>query len=330
MSPFSSLSSRVRRRPGLWLAALWLGLSLLASCGGGTSAYDAFVPLRLFAFGDEASVLTTAAPAGRNYGINGLNNNGTADDATDDYFDCTAQPNWVQSLGYYYSFVFAECNPKAVESKARNWSAPGARVAEVAAQVDAQVAAGGFRDKDVATVLVGVNDVLELYRQYDGSNEAALLAEVRERGNRAAAIVNRLIALGAKVILANIPDMGLTPLAKTEQAAHTDTDRAALLTRLSGAFNERLGVSILIDGRYVALVQMDQRVQAVVRSPGSFTMTNASDAACTTPPPDCTSTTLVTGAGASTYLWAGEVLLSYAGQAQLASLAIARAQRNPF
>ena len=331
MSPFSSVSSCVRRRSGLRLVALSLGLTLLASCGGGTSAFDAFVPLRLFSFGDEASVLTTAAPAGRNYGINGFNTNGTADITTDDYFDCTVLPNWVQSLGYYYGFVFAECNPSAVaEPKARNWSAPAARVAEVAAQVEAQVAAGGFRDKDVATVLVGVNDVVELYRQYNGSNEAALLAEVRERGNRTAAIVNRLIALGAKVIVVNIPDMGLTPLAKTEQAAHTDIDRAALLTRLSGAFNERLGVSILIDGRYVALVQMDQRVQAVVRSPGSFAISNASDAACTTPPPDCTTATLVTGAGASSYLWAGDVLLSYAGQAQLASLAIARAQRNPF
>ncbi len=331
MSPFLSAPMHSRRGVRARLGAALLGLVLLGSCGGGTSQYDPFVPLRLFAFGDEASVLTVTAPAGRNYGVNGMNTNNTADDTGDDYFDCTLQPNWVQSLAYSYGFVFAECNPGAVaEPPAHNWAEPGARVVEVAAQVDAQIAAGGFRDKDLATVLVGVNDIVELYRRYDGSNEPALLDEARERGNQTAAIVNRLIALGAKVVVANIPDMGLTPLAKTEQTANTDIDRAALLSRLSAAFNERLGVSILIDGRYVALVQMDQRVQAVARAPTNFGLSNATDAACTTAPPDCTNATLVTDATAATHMWAGEVLLSYSGQAQLATLAIARAQRNPF
>jgi outer membrane lipase/esterase len=330
LSPIALARPRRRSRPGLRLGAALIGLALLASCGGGTAQYNSFVPLRLFAFGDEASAMTTTAPVGRNYGINGLNGNGTVDTG-DDTFDCTLQPNWVQALAFHYGFFFAECNASVVaEPQAFNLAAAGARVADVEAQVDAQVAVGGFRDKDVATVLVGVNDVVDLYRQYDGSNEAALTDEVRARGNRTAAIVNRLIALGAKVIVSNIPDMGLTPLAKAEQLANTDIDRAALLSRLSAAFNERVGVSILLDGRYVALVQMDQRVQAISRLPSSFSIIDAADAACTTPPPDCTSATLLDGASATNYLWAGDTLLSYGGQVQLATLAITRADRNPF
>jgi len=306
-------------------------LLAMVGCGGGTSQYDPFVPERLFAFGDEASALTTDAPAGRNYGINGLNNNATPEDTTDDYFDCTLQPNWTQSVAATYGFVFAECNPNNEPVvKARNWAAAGARVADVAAQVDAQVAAGGFRDKDIATLMIGVNDVLELYGLFDGGNEAALLTEARERGVRAAQVVNRLIALGAKVVLSNIPDLGYTPFAAKEQAANPGSDRAGLLSRLSSAFNERLGVSIVIDGRYVALVQTDQRMLAINASPGSFVIANTVDAACATPPPSCTTATLVPDANASTYLWAGDVLLSSRGQAEVASLAITRALRNPF
>jgi len=302
----------------------------MAGCGGGTSQYDPFVPERLFAFGDEASALTTDAPAGRNYGINGINSNGTEDTA-DDFFDCTLQPNWTQSVAANYGFVFAECNPNNEPVvKARNWAAAGARVADAAAQVDAQVAAGGFRDKDIATMMIGVNDVLELYGLYDGGNEAALVAEARARGGRAAQVVNRLIALGAKVVLSNIPDLGYTPFAAKEQAANPGSDRAGLLSRLSSAFNESLGVGIVIDGRFVALVQTDQRMLAINASPGSFVIANTVDAACATPPPSCTTTTLIPDANASTYLWAGDVLLSSRGQAEVASLAITRALRNPF
>ena len=330
--PARAASACPATRTGAAAARLAAALAfIVAACGGGTSQFEPFIAQRLFAFGDEASALTADAPTGRNYGINGINSNATTDTTADDYFDCTLQPNWTQSLAAYYGFVFAECNPTNItEPKARNWAAPGARVAEVAQQVDAQVAAGGFRDKDVATVMVGVNDVVELYRQYDGSNEAALLAQAGERGNQAGRIVNRLIALGTKVVLTNIPDLGLSPLARNENVLNPGSDRGALLSRLSATFNERLGVTILLDGRFVAYVQTDQRVLAISRLPTNFAITNVTDAACTTPPPSCTNITLVTGAVASTYLWASDRWLSARGQTEIASLAITRAQRNPF
>jgi phospholipase/lecithinase/hemolysin len=329
--PLPSLATPLRRARAAWRPLLAAALAgVVVACGGGTSQYDPFVPLRMFSFGDEMSALTSD---GHNYGINGINLNGTTDTTADDFFDCSLASNfnWVQAMANYYGFVFAECNPNAVaEPQAHNLAVPGARVADVAAQVDAQVAAGGFRDKDVATLLVGVNDVIEQYGLYDGTNEAALVAEIRARGVRAGQIVNRLVALGAKVIVSNIPDVSGTPFAKQQNDANPGGDRAGLLSRLSAAFNEQMGMTLLLDGRYVALVQTDQRVLAMIRSPASYAMANVTDAACTTAPPLCTNNTLVTDANATTWLWSNDRWLSSRGQYEMAQLALARAQRNPF
>ena len=295
-------------------------LVLIASCGGGTTQSDPFVALRYFAFGDDISALTAT---GKKYSVNGVDSAGA--------LDCTLQANWTQQMAGLYGFVFAECNPAAsTEIKAKMYATVGAKVADVAAQVDAQVAAGGFRDKDLATVLAGSNDILALYASYPTTAEAALMTEARARGERLAQIVNRIIDLGGKVVVSNMPDMGLSPFALLEKAAKTDTDRAALLSRLSIAFNEQLGVKVLLDGRFVGLVQMDQRLQLISRNKASFGLSNVTEGVCAVALPDCTTATLVTGADANVYLWADTTRLSPFGQGQLASLALDRARRNPF
>ena len=316
---FSSMAASRIRRAAAGLAAV-VALGLVAACGGGTSQSDPFVAQRYFAFGDEASALTAT---GRNYAVNGL--------ATDGTVNCNALPIWTQQMAGFYGFVLAECNPTAVvDIKARSFAAVGARVVDVAAQVDVQVAAGGFRDKDISTVLVGVNDIVELYGQFPARSEAVLLADARARGERAAAIVNRLVDLGSKVVVSTIPDMGFSPWAIAQKALFTDTDRAALISRLSTAYNEQLGVKLRLDGRFIGLVQLDLQVQVINRSPGSFGFANASSAVCATALPDCTTATLVTNGDANLFLWADGTRLSAGGQAQLGSLATSRASRNPF
>lgn len=318
MIPCSMVASRVRR-VALGLAAGALA-ALVGACGGNTSQSEPFVAQRYFAFGDETSALTAN---GRRHGVNGLTASGT--------FDCTLNPLWTQQLASLYGFVFAECNPTAVAApQARMYAAAGAKVADVAAQVQAQVTAGGFRDRDIASVLAGANDVLELYAQYPGRSEGALLEDARSRGQQLGSVVNRLVELGAKVIVSTAPDMGLSPYALAQRAAFTDTDRAALLSRLTSAFNEQLGVRLLLDGRYVGLVQADLQVQVINRSPASFGLGNVTNAVCTAALPDCTTATLVAGADPTLYLWADDRRLGPGGQAQLAALAVARAQRNPF
>lgn len=312
------------------LGARWAGTAALTAalavvaCGGSTSQYETFVAERVFAFGDEASALTAD---GRNYSVNGVN-------TTSGAVDCNLQPIWVQLVAGYYGHVLAECNtatPPAAP-KAFTLAAPGARVTEVAAQIEAQVAAGGFRDKDLALFYVGVNDVLELYAQYPAQSEAALITEAGVRGERAAALVNRLVDLGAKVVVANLPDMGMSPYARAEASTHAASgfDRAALITRLSIAFNERLGVRIRIDGRFVGLAQMDLRTQQAKVSPASFGLSNIATAVCTTALPDCTTATIATDADAVSSLWADDTRLGIGGQSALAQLALQRAQLNPF
>jgi outer membrane lipase/esterase len=300
-----------------------IAAAAVVACGGSTSQYETFIAERVFAFGDEASALTSD---GRNYSVNGLN-------TTTGAIDCNAQPNWVQVIANYFGHLLAECNTTPPgTARAFSRAAPGARVAEVAAQIEAQVAAGGFRDKDLALIFVGINDVLELYAQYPARDESELLADAGARGERAATLVNRLIDLGAKVVVVNLPDMGLSPYARAEATAHASSgfDRAALVSRLSTAFNERLGVRIRIDGRFVGLAQLDLRTQQARVSPASFGLVNIADAVCTVALPDCTTATVVTGADPNAWLWADATRLGLGGQSALATLALQRVQQNPF
>ena len=295
-------------------AGLLAVAALVAACGGSTSQYEPFIAQRVFAFGDETSVLT-GSPAGNGlkYSINGLDSEGNV--------DCRLNVTWVQSVASLYGFVPAECNPNGLEPKAYIFAEAGAtvddvtrQVARAALQVDNQ-----FGDKDLATMLAGANDVLELYARYPAESRDALLNEARSRGRQLALAVNALVKLGARVVVSDLPSLGLTPFARKERALHTDIDRALLLTDLTTAFNEQLGVNILLDGRYIGLVQADLQFRAISDNPGSL---NVTEGACTVAVPLCSTATLVPGATAFTHLWADDTRMS--------TLAIDRARRNPF
>ncbi len=319
---FSSKANPRRQRAVVGVVAMVVGvlaLGMLAACGGGTSQQSIFVPARLLAFGDDASVIMQD---GTKYNVNGL-------DASN-RIDCALEPLWVQAVAANYGLVFAECNPMAAAPTAIMRAQPGAKVADVQAQVVAQIAAGGFRDKDMATVLAGSNDVLELYAEYPGRSAGDLAAEAGARGAQLARTVNTLVGLGVKVLVSDLPDLGLSPYAIAQKALDTNVDRAALLSQLTTAFNEQLGVNVVLDGRYVGLVQSQLRFQAIARSPGSFGFTNITDPLCTVAIPGCTTATLVAGVLPAQYLWADDTHISPGGEAQLGSLAIARARGNPF
>jgi phospholipase/lecithinase/hemolysin len=304
---------------------------LVAACGGSTEQYDPFVPQRLVAFGDEASALSdgTSAPLGANWSVNGVDGEGN--------FRCDILSIWIQQLAAIYGFVFPECNRSNVaQPQARTWATAGARVADVEIQIAAQAA--DIRDGDLATVFVGTNDILgDIYPQYPLVGEVELMKLAAARGKRAGELVNLLVAQGARVILVNVPDLGLTPFALKE-----GSDRAALISRLTGAFNmgfrdgddlyPGLGLTIIQDGRYIGLAQFDQRSQVIARDPGAYGFANATGAVCkdTAPLPNCLTNTLVDGGSAATWLWADDRWLAPGGHGQLAGMAIDRATRNPF
>lgn len=292
----------------------------LAACGGGTSQIEAFVAERVVAFGDETSVLTSD---GRKYAVNALKDDGS--------LDCAAQAIWVQAVASIYGFVFAECNPLNVASpQAVMRAQAGARVADLATQVDTQLAAGGVGGRTLVTVMAGANDVLDLYALYPDTDRSALLTQARARGTALAAQVNRLVGAGARVVVSTVIDLGLTPYALAEKAAHTDTDRAALLSGLTTEFNAGLRTAVLNDGRFVGLVLADEMVQALVRAPSAFGLGNVTAAACNAALPDCSRNTLVSGADPATWLWADDLRLAFNAQNRLGILAVNRARNNPF
>jgi outer membrane lipase/esterase len=294
--------------------------AMLAACGGGTSQNEPFTPDRVVAMGDENSLIT---PAGLKYGVNGLAADGTV--------DCNANPLWVQNVLGSYGYVFPECNPgNQLATQGVMRAALGARVGDLTTQVDAQEAAGGFGGKTLVTVLVGMHDVLDLYAAFPARPEAELIAEARERGVLLATQVNRMVDLGAKVIISTVPDMGLSPFGLAQKAAITDVDRSALLSRLTSALNGRLRVNVINDGRFIGLVLADEMVQAMSRSPISFGLVDASKPVCAVAPPGCTTGTLIESGNSGTYLWADDIRFSLGGHVQLGALARQRALNNPF
>ena len=183
-----------------WRAAL-LGAGaamavLLASCGGGEQVQQ-FHATRVFAFGDETSVINSD---GTKYSINALTTTGTT--------DCASNPLWVQSIAALYGLVFPQCNVNAVPGPtSRIYATVGARVANLSLQIDQQINAGGFADGDLATVLIGANDIIDQFQQYPGVSEDQLNANLEQAASDLAAQVNRLADLGVKVIVVTAPDM---------------------------------------------------------------------------------------------------------------------------
>ena len=95
--------------------------------------------------------------------------------------------------------------------------------------------------------------------------------------------------------------------------------------------------TIVNDGRRIGLILMDEYVTEVAKVPGFGGFTNVTTGVCDltksafVPPStlDCTAQTFVAG-GNATYFWADDLHLSATGQGSLATLALNRAQNNPF
>ena len=313
-----------------WLrAAAWVGAALLASCGGGGQVTP-FAPTRVLAFGDE---LSTIEADGRKYSINAFKqvtvNGVLTDDPTT--LDCTRSPLWIQTVATAFKLAYDRCLGTATAASGQVLARPGHKVADFAAQI---AAAQGdvLGEKDLALVMFGVNDILELYGTYPTTGRDALLAEARVRGAALGAQVNQLALRGPAVVVLTIPDIGLSPFALGQNTSTGDATRSALISELVAAFNNRMSVELINDGRLIGLVYGDIEVQNEVKFLASFGLVNVTAPACkdTAVLPGCTPATLVDTATATTWLWADSLRLSPVAQARLGVLAQSRAQGNPF
>lgn len=339
------------RRPLERLAALpsgcaaargWRGVLLavtsalaLAGCGGGTLATP-FVPTRGLAFGDETSVIDTA---GRKYTVNAVNATGA--------IDCTGNPIWVQVLiTGRYGLTFPQCNPAGTANlPSRILAQPGARVADVAAQVDAFVAAGGFRQGDLVTVMAGANDVRDAFARYPASDVPTLIAQVSAAGRLLGTQINRMADAGAKVVVSTVIDQTFTPVARAQPNAtlvvtcprtQGESEQLALMTCLVDRFNAAMRTTIYNDGTRIGLVLGDVLVRTYLQTPALGGFLNTTTAACAIALPDCTSATFgpADGAGnlpsATTWMWADGLQPSPGLHTVLGNAAVSRALANPF
>jgi len=329
-----TVNSSEKRGRARRVAAL-TAMLLVAGCGGGEPT-TRFHASRVIAFGDESSLIvdTRRDANGSKYSVTATVS------ATSQTFVCGANVVWSQSVAGFYGLVFPECNPPATAVAAPNSrirAAFGARAADLAAQIDAKQAESPLGAGDMVTVLIGEHDVLAEYQQYPALSSDQLVANVEAEGAEAGRQVNRITDTGAKVILSTIMDVGYTPFARAESAAHADTNRAALLSQLSQRFNASMRATIVNDGRKIGLILLDELTVQVANFPGFQGFNNAINGVCDltksslTPPSilDCTQQTFITG-GDATYFWADDLHLSASAQNIFGSAAITRAQNNPF
>jgi phospholipase/lecithinase/hemolysin len=309
-------------------AAAALCVGLVGGCGGGDTV-EPFEPTGIVAFGDELSVIEAD---GSKYIVNPLEVDGS--------FDCEIYPVWTQVVARDFNMKFENdpCLGDAEVARGRVFATPGAKVADVATQVDAFLADASAGTVKLALMWAGLNDVIELYGQYPAQPEAALLAEAGVRGKALAEQANRLGLAGHPVVLATVPDLGLTPLARAG-----GSEAMGVLSRLSRDFNRAIHVNLVQDGRVIGIVFGEAEMQNATRAPSSFGYRNIVDAACltTAPLPTCTSKTLVVqddpatsedeGVTAGvTYLWSDAAHPGPTFHARIGSLALTRARNNPF
>jgi outer membrane lipase/esterase len=317
------MKSKVNRFASAGLRAAFLATAaLLAACGGGEQS-QTFNATRVIAFGDEYSVINAD---GSKYSVNALASGSTS------VLDCSTNPVWVQIVAASFGLVFPQCPGSIADPSSRIYAANGATVADLSAQIDRQLANGGFASTDLVTVLLGANDVVAQFAQYPAVGEDQLRANLLASGAALAAQVNRIAGYGAKVIIVTIPDMGLTPFAGDRSAGSTDGN-PALLTRLSTSFNDALLSKILNDGHQIGLVQLDEYLKALdtaSRNGTTGTVSNTTLAACSVALPACTTNTLVADAVNAAWLWADARRLGPTGHSSLGSLAVTRARNNPF
>jgi len=310
--------------------------AVVASSCGGSSSKTLFIPSRVVSFGDESSMIIDL-----NNDSNGnkFTVNATVS-STDQNVVCGLSAIWNQSVAASYGLVFPECNPGSTAVTAptsRIRATRGARASDLGPQIDVQQADSPLGASDMATILVGVNDIVVQYSLYPALSEVEITNNVKLAGVEVARQLNRLADRDVKVLIATIPDMGLTPFAFVEKSAHADTDRAALLSRLSQNFNASLRNTMYNDGRRIGLILLDELVETIAANPGLDGITNVTEGVCDlalsklTPPSslDCTQQTLIPN-GSAAYFWADDRHLSASGQNIFGTAAVTRAQNNSF
>ena len=311
-----------------------VGALLLSSCGGSgqSSQSKRFEPTRMVVFGDEASLLVPTTPGGndsRKYTNNGFS------PFTPSVIDCfNANRLWVQILADRYGLVFAQCNPANVTATAQMRATAGGKVADLVTAVDAFLATTSPVPTDLITMMVGTNDIVELYGS--AMTQAAAVAEAKRRGvlfgNQINRLTNNANTMG-RVMYSTVPEVGLTPFGLSKSSADQ-----SFLNLLTTSYNDAMRGRVDINGRSNGFLDTAQSFRNIIdfvrrgRSVSRSDVTNVTVAACLDPLNllNCTNTTLVPGATATNHFWAGNVNFSASGHILIGDEAVDLATNLPW
>jgi outer membrane lipase/esterase len=315
------VSLRTTARRAVGAVTPWLLVATLSACGGAKSI-EPFKANRVVAFGDEISAV---GDDGRRSTVNVV--------ATTGQIDCAQNPIWFQALTLSLQLPVTNCPATATVAPSVSRAVTGATVADLAAQIDGFVATSPLQDKDLVSMAVGLHDIVNEYGTVARDGEAAAIARLQAKGKQLGQQINRVAQSGPPVLAFTVYDIGATPFGRAEELAQPG--RAAMLRRMTSAFNIAMRLEIVNDGRLIGLVDTFDLIDAVVRTPALLGVTNITDAACSTPTPACDTTTIARNSAGEAvawlgYLWADTLRLGPAVHARVGLLAEQRARNNPF
>ena len=300
-------------------------LSLLAACGGHGDSHDngaqvvpGGVNLQIVSFGDSLSDVGTYAPIASAVGGGRF----------------TTNPGqvWVQDVAQYYGDTVSaaytiDLAHKLTAQNGLGYAEGGATVATAASINDALIALignvnmpvneqgandlqahGSFKVNQLVLVWAGANDVLRA-----GSLPAAA-APVQTAATTLAHVVAQIVQSGAThVVVANLPDIGLTP------KGIASADGGATLRQLSQLFNSTLDAALQANGLTGKVIRIDaygwlNDLVANYRANG-FTVSNTGTACDPDKTPLdtallCSPATYVTFNADRTYMFADELHLA--------------------
>ena len=188
-------------------------------------------------------------------------------------------------------------------------NAPGtpAGVPMITTQIQGYLAANPkLNPTSLYSVLGGANDIFYAAAAASVGAETSTQAgtNVEAAAQEEVTLIGALKAAGAHyIVVYNLPDIGLTPLAASEGPAGQ-----AAFTALSSGFNTILNGGLGVIGTNIVPVNLFTLIRELTAAPQLYGFTNATTPACTTASSlNCTTATLVAPNAASTYLFADDV-----------------------
>ena len=302
------------------MVAACASAALLAACGSSTTE-SAISPQRMIAFGDGMS---DVGQKGTRYTVNDGSVN-----------------NWTLQVASGYGKTLA-----ASSAGGKSYAAGNARIVAkpdaagsnttltVKEQIDSFLASNTFTGDDLVMINGGISDVIANMAAVNAGTMTTeqMITASRQAGTDFAAQIRRLVNAGAKyVVVAGTYDLSKTPWA-------TDISRTTVLNSASSAFNEGLLVGIVDLGANVLYVDSAYYVNLYTSVPGNYGFNNSTAAVCTSVDANngigigagqvnsalCTSSTLLSGANATSFVFADSVYLTPSAQRQFGTYAYDR------